>query len=1542
MEALMTYSQAFFGWLLQTTLIASLVICLILLIQKLLSGRLGPRWSYALWLVLLVRMILPWSPSSRVSLSNLIPSWQRQTHIQKSSGTIKVQEISPPEQAAESSEAITKREAGPETTAQEQAAPRPRTLDNAKAQSGLRLVLLRQILPILWLAVAIVIGMYLLLSDLALWRIVKRDRPLINQAMLVLFEECKAQMGVQSLVVVVPSDKVRSPGLFGFVRPRLLLPRQMLDNATAEEMRYVFLHELAHLRRHDIYLGWLTSLLQVLHWFNPLVWFAFYRMRADRELACDALVLTRMGQDKSQEYGGAIVELVRRFSRSRPLPAMAGIIESKSQLKRRIAMITKFRNKSYRFSPLAVIFIVILASVSLPDAISMQTSEISTKESAPHISMRRVWAGSDVAVEGEVSPDGKYISYTDWDTGDLAVYEVATGQKRRITNKGIWDESDEFAEFSRWSPDSKQIVYDWYNKDRFIELRIIGLDGSEPRILYRNKNVTWAQTYDWSHDGKQILACFTTKGRDQIVSVSVADGSARFLKTINNDYLQMVFSPDGRYIVYDFPQKESSTESDIFLLSADGSGEIPLVEHPADDRILDWTPDGKNILFTSDRTGSLCMWSIAIADGRVQGIPKLIRKDIGQKFTSMGFTKEGSFYYGYGGGGGFDVYTTKLNLQTGKVLSPPKKAILRFEGHNATPDYSPDGKYIAYVSHRGSRNQILCIRSLETGQEQEFPSKLMRMTDPKWSPDGNSILIAGMDYNINRYGNYQVDPKTGIFTPILLPSKDFRFNSHEWSHDGESYFLGRSSVKNKHSQIMLREIKSGKEKEIYHLPRLERFSLACSPDGKWLAFINMRNESALRIIPSDGGESRELYRCESKKEQLMTCKWTPNGKYILFVKRKIEQKESSLWRIPVEGGEAQKIDLGINIGGLSIHPDGQHITFGTRENQPAEVWVMKNFLPGMPVAKPMTKPKFTKIHVPTKLPFRGSGILSPDGQKLAFISGGSVWVLPVHGKSSTEISGTPVRLTEPMHAWDIANVSIAWSGNGKWIGFRVAVPKQDKNAEEELYIIPAEGGTPKRVPITWKDWAINVHTLRYALSPNGETLYFTDGPKLEQTRIYSMSTNGGEKQQITEPITLYPVVSPDGSKIAYVRTNLGPNDVPLMQELWVKPLNGGESVLACKATGKTWFNSPVWSPDSNKIAFLSSADKGGGRFCQIWIVALSSDGIPGAPAKFELPKQTSNLLAGWTQDNKIGVLVPSEQEVALFTVLAKGGKATQLTTAYTCMPVWAPDGRHIYFDGCHGGKLARLEYVASEGGKINRIPFLPENLSPSFPSDMAISNDGSTLLFAGFYRYGESKPEGSIFTVPVEGGMVTPLRIDNAEKIHSVGSPKWSPDENRVAFIAAEKIKPGLSVYNIFVVPAEGGEAKSISSQEDHLARGTIDWSPDGKLIAFYGDNALRVISSDGGMFRILVSDIGGGIPWAGIAWSPDGKQVAYTAGGDLHVVSRDGGQPKIIKTDLDARHLKIDWSRDGRQIAFTASRGGDPELWLMENFLPEAMAMGK
>jgi len=564
--------------------------------------------------------------------------------------------------------------------------------------------------------------------------------------------------------------------------------------------------------------------------------------------------------------------------------------------------------------------------------------------------IRQAWADYELYSQGAPSPDGRYISYVHYDTGDLGILEIATGKKRRLTNKGTYDESDEFAEYSRWSPDGKQIVYDWYNEKGFIELRIIGLDGSKPRILYKNEEVTWARTYGWSPDGKQILACFSRNdGPEQIVLVSVDDGSVRILKTLGEKWPKnMNFSPDGRYIVYDFPQKENSPKHDISLLSTGGGSEVKLVEHRANDYVLGWTPDGKNILFASDRTGNLSAWLIAVANGKPQGTPELIKSDIGQ-FSTMGFTRDGSFYYNSSGEFTRDIFSVKIDPESGEILNQPRKLIEYFEGHNLSPDYSPDGKHLVYT--RRTIGDVLCIRSLETGEEQEFKLKLKQIELPRWSPDGKSIIIAGRGEN-NLWKLYLLNTQTGNLTFLASPQDDMRVvGRHEWSPDGKTIFYGqRSKIKNR-TQIMHRNIESGTERELFLGSNNNPFYLSCSPDGKWLAFF-MKGQTELKIMPVEGGQARELFSCK-RGDHLSTLRWTNDGKYILFVilpsgnsVRQPDQNKCTLWRIPAMGGKPEKLGLEINYTQhLSIHPDGQHIAYYNFSTRISKVWVMENFLP---------------------------------------------------------------------------------------------------------------------------------------------------------------------------------------------------------------------------------------------------------------------------------------------------------------------------------------------------------------------------------------------------------------------------------------------------------------------------------------------------------------------------------------------------------------------------------------------------------------------
>ena len=572
---------------------------------------------------------------------------------------------------------------------------------------------------------------------------------------------------------------------------------------------------------------------------------------------------------------------------------------------------------------------------------------------------RQVWVLPDMGnIEGAPSPDGRYLSFTDWETGDLAIRDLEAAANRRLTDKGPWEKSEEFAQFSRWSPDGRQIAYDWYDGKCCVDLRVIAIDGGKPRVLVDHGNDEWMQTFDWSPDGKQILIFLEKKeATRQIVLVSATDGATRVIKTFERRGRFpniMRFSGDGRYIAYDQPQEENAAERDIFLISIDEGQEVALVEHPAHDALLGWPPDGKGILFASDRTGSLDIWFLPVSGGKVQGSPELVRRGI-EQIVPLGFTQNGSFYYAQGGSM-LDAYVARMDRQSGKILASPEKAIRRFEGANSWPEYSPDGKYLAYVSTRSRTFQaamhpnIVCIRSLETDKEQEFATKFKRLAGTRWSPDGRFLYLAAWDDQ--GMGIYQTDIHTGTMIPIVRDEDSQRIRIHNVSVDGRTVIYVRrdQATPKQVFRILSRDLMTGGEKELYTgNAENGRLYVALSPDGERLAVINLDKKKTLRLIPARGGEPRDLLKYEDAHSS--TClEWTADGKYIVFARMQSAKDDPrfSLWRVSAEGGEPQELGLGMaNFENLSAHPDGVRLAFsslGPTMKLPS-VWVVENFRP---------------------------------------------------------------------------------------------------------------------------------------------------------------------------------------------------------------------------------------------------------------------------------------------------------------------------------------------------------------------------------------------------------------------------------------------------------------------------------------------------------------------------------------------------------------------------------------------------------------------
>ena len=575
-----------------------------------------------------------------------------------------------------------------------------------------------------------------------------------------------------------------------------------------------------------------------------------------------------------------------------------------------------------------------------------------------------------------VSSDGRYLAFVDWDTGDLAIRDLKTGKIRRLTDKGTWEESVAYTLSPIWSPDMKKVAYLWIDDNKisigdgkdYFNFRIIGVDGSKPQTLVRYKyEEGWITPLDWAPSGDSILALFSKgEGILDIGQIYIDDGSIKIIKTIEAinhvSPINARFSPDGCYIAFSYSQKKNSRKRDIFLYSLDEKKELPIVEHPADDHIFGWSPDGKIILFMSDRTGSKDAWMIRVSGERTQGDPLLVMKNIGL-IHPIGFTQDGSFYYNTPGSYVLDVYFAEIDPDTGRILKQPGKESLPYTGNNIYPDWSPDGKRLLYISRQGPNHNlsVLCVYFKESGEvleildERSPESNFLHAGHPQWSLDGHSIIFTGSEPQT--WGIYKVDAQTGSITPILKKQKGSTWNSPFGSPlgslDGKSIYYIKGNQEEKFLQIIKRNIESGKEEALIKFPRYQNPTMALSPDGKKLALMMREKENlrVLKVISLDKKEAIEIYGFtqETGQNAIIDMDWSPDGCFIYFSKQRSDSERSKwdLLRISAKGGNPQKLGLTMNrFHHLSVHPNGKRITFTSVNDQniPSEIWAMRNLI----------------------------------------------------------------------------------------------------------------------------------------------------------------------------------------------------------------------------------------------------------------------------------------------------------------------------------------------------------------------------------------------------------------------------------------------------------------------------------------------------------------------------------------------------------------------------------------------------------------------
>ena len=570
------------------------------------------------------------------------------------------------------------------------------------------------------------------------------------------------------------------------------------------------------------------------------------------------------------------------------------------------------------------------------EAVIMARARLARNESpASAKGDRPVWTGPEVDIFGRISPDGRYLTYVDWyQTGNLMIHDMVTGADHSLTKNKSWDDASGEAAFSSISPDGRQVVYQWDsgNGGDLLLANLNGTELGEPRRLVSNDEVSGIRPFEWSPDGKWIAVHVSRVDRtSQLGLVAVKDGALRVLRSVDwRGPTNMCFSPDGRFVIYDLPEGDTTHDRDIFALAVDGSRGSTLVENAGDDRLVGMSRKGQ-LLFASDRAGSRALWAQPFGDGKTLDSPMILKPDFGFPWI-QGLTATGDLYVTKSIRDA-DLHLAPVDLTTGQLLAEPVG--VQSYPSQSRPEWSHDGKLLASVDcedEAAAQNCAISIRDVETGLVRDVPASLNYVGVTRWSADHTqSLLVSGRDLK-GRRGLFLVDAANGDTTLIFESGTTKGKGIAGWSADGRKILFWDRSL--------LKGCRPGRP----------------SRDGRLAACAS---GASVLVFPTAGGEPREVLRIgETESLEKMSLSWTLDDDALVIAKRLVSAAPNvevprELWLVPLSGGEPRRLDIDISgwsTGLMSFSPDGRHVAFMAGKDS-LEVWALTGFLPDKSTAR---------------------------------------------------------------------------------------------------------------------------------------------------------------------------------------------------------------------------------------------------------------------------------------------------------------------------------------------------------------------------------------------------------------------------------------------------------------------------------------------------------------------------------------------------------------------------------------------------------------
>ena len=329
---------AIFNYVLYISFIGTIAVFVISFVKYMTKSILGIKFQYILDFILILRLLICFGITTNLSIYNYVPSYN--TTIMSIPSIIETQN------SVEKTPYIVEYIKN--------------DLSNSTVNNNIMFNFITTA-RIIWILGIIAILMAMALSVIKTRRAVKKEYCIDDEYLLNIFEKCKRKTGVNRNIDLVSSKFIKSPSIYGFIHPKILIPELLLQYKDEIDFKYIFMHELVHAKKNHILINYIIFVLSTIHWFNPIIKYGLNKMKEDMEISCDLEVLYLLDENENENYGNSLLDLAEISVRAPWLPQMAGIINNKNKLKRRIEMIKKFKKNTYKkFSAIALAGIVIV------------------------------------------------------------------------------------------------------------------------------------------------------------------------------------------------------------------------------------------------------------------------------------------------------------------------------------------------------------------------------------------------------------------------------------------------------------------------------------------------------------------------------------------------------------------------------------------------------------------------------------------------------------------------------------------------------------------------------------------------------------------------------------------------------------------------------------------------------------------------------------------------------------------------------------------------------------------------------------------------------------------------------------------------------------------------------------------------------------------------------------------------------------------------------------------------------------------------------